>query len=378
MTYSSAKGLPRRIRLIIIAVVVILALAAILAVAQQFFYLVQQVSPNEVGVKIRAGQIAEIVPPGVYSDFGLYVRLDTYSTAEYRFSVNDPEVLTMDQQRLGVTVSGSVFRPDARETQKVKELYTQYRQVFISDDTLQKVMNDLTMQAMKVCVGDRPFADSVVGSNRDSLRGCINTELGNLVKPYGLNIANVTVPSVALSPEVQAKLDAITQSRLDTEKALQDEAKAVAEGKAQQAQQEADVRVEQSKRQEQARQEAVLADLEQKSLTAQQAVIDAQKANDLLSAQKDLEIAKAKAAAAEEQAKADLANQIALAKLYGENPQYVAYLIAQANASAIKDTDKLIFTPSGTVPQLVFGDNVVPTWSIPSGSPTQTPTQTTP
>jgi len=377
MPSSTASGVPRIARLGIIIILVLVAIVLLLFASSQFFYLFKQVGPNEVGVKIRGGQIADIVPPGVYNDFGLYVRLDRYSTAEYHFSVNDPEVLTKDQQRLGVTVSGSVFRPDARETEKVKELYTQYRQVYIYDETLQRVMNDLAMQAMKVCIGDRLFSEAVVGTSRDSVKECINTELGKLVLPYGLKIANVTVPSVALSAEVQAKLDAITQSRLDTEKALQDQAKNIAQGKAQQAEQEAAIRVEQSKKQEQARQEAILAELEQKSLVAQQAVIAAQKANDLLAAQKELEIAKAKAAAAEEQAKADLAQQIALAKLYGENPAYVAYLMAMANASAIQPTDKMIFVPEGTVPNLVYGNNVTPTWNV-GGGATTTPTQPAP
>ena len=57
---------------------------------------------------------------------------------------------------------------------------------------------------------------------------------------------------------------------------------------------------------------------------------------------------------AQEQAKVDLAKELALAELYAANPQYVALQIALANASAIKDTDKLIFTPEGVFPNLIF------------------------
>jgi hypothetical protein len=338
-------------------IIVVLILLGV--VVQQHVYLFKQVAPDQVGVKIRGGQIADIVAPGVYSDLGLFVKLETYSTAEYRFSVSDPEVLTLDQQRLGVTVSGSVFRPDWTDAGKIRTLWTQYRSVFLSDEAIQRVMSDLSMQAMKVCVGDRLFSDAVVGSDRDALRQCINDELIKLTGPYGLRIANVVVPGVDLSPEVQAKLDAITQSRLDTEKAQQDEKKAIAQGKAQQAEQEAVIRVEQSRKQEQARQETTLAQLERDKLVAQQEVIGAQKANDLLAAQKELEIARAKAAAAAEQAKADLAQQSALAAMYTDFPNYFAYQVSLANASAIKETDKMIFTPEGVFPNLVFGSNVM-------------------
>jgi hypothetical protein len=356
-----------------LAVVLVALTIIMLLFVKPHFYILQEVGPDQVGVRIRGGQIMEIVPAGVYSDLGWYVKLETYSIASYQFTVVDPEVLTRDQQRLAVTVSGSVFRPFATDQTAVKALWAQYRPVFLSDDALQKVMNDLSMQTMKVCVGDRPFSESVVGSSRDSLRGCINDELAKLVQPYGLRIANVTVPNVGLSPEVQAKLDAITQSRLDTEKALQDEQKAVAQGKASQAEQEAAIRVEQSKRQEETRQETTLAQLEQEQLKAQQAVITQQKANDLLAAQKELEIAKAKAVAAEEQAKADLAQQTALAKLYAEDPGYLQLMLAQANASAIKSTDKVIFAPNGQFPYLVLGGNVVPTLSLPQNTGPQAP-----
>lgn len=357
----------------IILVVVLLVVAGV----QPHFYLFKQVSPEEVGVKIRGGQIAEIVPPGVYSDVGLFVKLEVYSAAEYRFSVSDPEVLTQDQQRLGVTVSGSAFRPDWVDGTRVKALWTQYRSVFTSDQALQQVMSDLSLQAMKVCVGDKNFADAVVGSDRDALRSCIDEQLDKLTEPYGLRVANVVVPGVELSPEVQAKLDAITQSRLDTEKALQDEKKATAQGKAQQAEQEAAIRIEQSRKQEQARQETTLAQLERDKLTAQREVITAQKGNELLAAQKELEIARAKAQAAAEQAKADLAKEFALAKLYADSPNYYYYQMSLANASAIKNTDKLIFTPEGVFPNLIFGANSF--GFVPFGPPAESSgTQTAP
>lgn len=345
-------------------VVVLIVLLVLFAFSKPFWYLFEKVDPDQVGIKTRGGQIVDIVPAGVYSDFGLYVHLETYSTLAYQFTSNDPEVITMDNQRLGVTVTASAFRPKLATTSEdeLVTLWTKYRTIYTNDTALQQVLNDLSFQAMKVCVGNKPFQDSIIGSDRDSLRTCIDEELNKLAGNYGLTVTNVTVPNVALSPEVQSLLDAITKSRLETEKAAQDKLKADAEGLARKAEQEANIRVEQAKIQEETKQQTILAKLNQEKLLAQQQVIEASKANDLLAAQKDLEINKALSAAASEKAKADLAKDLALAEMYTKNPTYAAYMAAIVNASAIKETDKFIFTPEGVFPQLVFsGNGVLPT-----------------
>lgn len=360
----------RRALIILVVVIIILGLGAIFLTPH--FYVLVRVDPDQVGVQLSGGRIKNVVPPGIYSDFGLFVSMTTYSTQAYQFSVNDPEVLTADNQRIGVTATGSVFRPAETDIEFLKILWTKYRAVYTDDNSLQKVISDLSLQAIKVCVGDRPFKDSVIGSERDALRTCIDTELNGLTQTYGLSVANVTVPNVVLSPEVQSLLDQITKSRLETEKADQDRLKATAEGLAEQAKQEAEIRVEQSRYQEETKQQTILATLNEEKLRAQLAVIEAQKANDLLSAQKDLEINKALAAAALEKAKADLAQQTALAEIYRLNPGYLDLQVAIANASALKSTDKIVFTPEGVMPNLVFGNNVLPTVPV-TTQPTSEP-----
>jgi hypothetical protein len=120
-------------------------------------------------------------------------------------------------------------------------------------------------------------------------------------------------------------------------------------------------RVEQSKLQEAARQQVTLQELERQKLEAQLKVIEQERIN----AQAQLELTKVQQQVAQEQAKVDLAKDIALAKLYADNPAYVSLLVAQANASAIQASDKFIFVPAGTFPNLVFGNGVVPTVNIP-------------
>lgn len=336
----------------IIAVVVLMVVVVL--TSSNLFYIMQRVEQQEVGVRFRAGRIVDVVGPGLYTDVGLYVDLKKIPSSAVSFTVEDDEIITKDKQRLGLLVGGDIFRPNLSQADVLKNNWAQYSELYLREDILKSRVEGLARQAMKVCIGERTFNDNVIGTARDVLRECIDAELSRLADSYGLQIANVVVPNIILSQEAQQLLDSITQSRLNTEKAAQDKLKAEAEAAAEQARQQGEVRVAQSRVQEEARQQTTLAQLERERAEAQNAVITAQKANDLLSAQKDFEIAQARAKAAAEQAKADLAPKTAEAALYANSPAYLALQTALANASALKPTDKIIFTPEGTVPTIIM------------------------
>ncbi len=365
---------------LIVALVVIVVVLFLLTFSRNFYYAFERVNEQEVGVQFQGGQIQEIVGPGIYTDIGLFVEIVRVSSQGIPFTVQDDEIITKDKQRIGLVVSGDVFRPNVAEKDTLRNLWAQYRGIYLDDDLARNRVQDLARQAMKVCVGDRTFDDNVVGTARDILRECIDDELNKLALNFGLDVENLVVPDVILSPEVQAALDAIVQSRLETEKAAQDKLRAQAQADAEQARQEGEIRIEQSRIQEQARQQTALAQLEQEKVAAQKAVIEAeranelarveaekavieaQKLNELIAAERDIEIAKANASAATEQAKAEIAVQVALAELYAGNPSYVQLLVAQTNASALQSTDKVIFTAEGMTPTLVLpGPGIIPT-----------------
>jgi len=371
------KPLFRRVGSIVLAIILLIILFIF---SGNFYYVLERVQPEEIGVQFSAGRIKDVVGPGLYSDFGLFVELEKVSTQAIPFKVTDPELITRDKQRIGLVVSGDIFRPGLEKRDILRRLWPQYRGIYLQDDLTVARVEDLAKQSMKVCVGDRTFDDAIIGQARDDLRTCIDDELDLLVDQFGLNVANLVVPDVVISEDVQAALDAIVRSRLETEKAAQDQLKAQAEAAAEQARQEGEIRVEQSRIQEQTRQQTLLAELERERLAAQQAVIEAErandlalleterakiaatKANDLLAAQRDLEINEALAEAAVAKAQAETAVEKALAELYAQNPQYVTWLIAQANASALTETDKLIFTSDGTTPTIVLpGPGIQPT-----------------
>jgi len=351
------------VRLIILGIVVLIAVVAL--TSTNLFYIMKRVEQQEVGIRFRGGRIVDVVGPGLYNDFGLYVELKKVPSSAVPFTVEDDEIITQDKQRLGLVVAGDIFRPNLAQADMLKANWAQYSELYLQEPILQNRIEGLARQAAKVCIGERTFNDNVIGTARDVLRECIDEELSRLAESYGLQISNVVVPNIILSAEAQAVLDAITQSRLNTEKAAQDRLKAEAEAAAEQAKQQGEVRVAQSRVQEEARQQTSLAELERQRAEAQNAVIEAQKANELLSAQRDFEISQARARAAAEQAKADLAPEIAKAELYAESPAYVTLQTALANASAFKPTDKIIFTPAGTTPTIIVpGPGVQPTVNV--------------
>ncbi len=290
----------------IIVIVIVIALAT--SFLGQFAYFFETVQEQEIGVRFRGGQIYEVVGPGVYGDVGLFVNLQRVTTQAIPFSVEDDEIITKDKQRIGLVVSGDIFRPTDRDT--IRNLWAQYRGIFLEDSLALQRVHDLARQAMKVCVGDRTFDQNIIGTARDDLRACIDTELDSLAGEFGLTVRNLVVPEVILSPAVQVALDAIVQSRLETERQL----------------------------------------------------IESRNENELLAAERDVEINGVLARAAAERALADTALQSALAVLYGANPEFLQLQIIQANASALKATDKIIFTPEGTTPTIVLpGPGILPT-----------------
>lgn len=365
---------------IIVIVIGLVLLFFLYSFSSQFFYFFEQVQEQEVGVKFRSGRITDVVGPGVYSDMGLFVEIRRVSSEAIPFTVTDEELITKDKQRIGLVVTGDVFRPGVVDRELLRTHWAQYNQHYLNDDVARQAIADRARQAMKVCVGDRNFDDAVIGAARDQLRDCIDTQLDELAKNYGLNVQNVAVPDVILLPDAQARLDEIVQSRLQTEKAKQDELRAKAEAAAEQARQEGEIRVQQSRMQEESRQQKILAEFEREKIESQKAVIEAERANELarveaelaiiqaeknnelVAAQLDLEIQVARAKAAAEQAKADLAPEIAKAELIAGNPGYLQQLIAQANANALNGNDKIIFTPEGSAPTIVIpGPGIMPT-----------------
>lgn len=374
------KGLRRPVTILLVFLGIAVVGILLLSVSSRFFYFFEQINQDEVGVQFESGRIKNVVGPGLYSDAGLFVDLVRVPSRAVPFEVEDAELITKDKQRIGLVVSGDIFRPGLADAAVITGLWAKYNQLFTIDEAARQQVITRARQAMKVCVGDRNFDDAVIGTGRDVLRDCIDDELDRLSTDFGLAVDNVAVPEVMLSAEVQVGLDRIVQLRLETEQARQDELKAQAQALAEQTRQEGEIRVAQSRIQEEARQQTMLAQLNEEKIQAQKAVIEAERANELarveaqraiieaeksnelLAAARDLEVQQARAAAAAESAKAATAVDAIMASIYALNPGLLQLKIADLNAQALSPSDKIIFTPEGSSPTIVLpGPGILPT-----------------
>lgn len=370
--------------------IIAIALGAVIVVVvfftwdSVFGYVLHPIQATEVGVKFRAGQPYDVVGPGMYTEPGFFEDIKGISVKGLPFRTIDPEVLTHDKQRLGVEVSGTVHRPGLDKKKMLLENWGSYSIFYLNDEALAApqtfdkdgkvvspggLINSLGQQAMKVCTGDLNFDDAIIGSARDILKECIKKELDALALGYGLEVRNIVVPSVILGGDVQKKLDEITQARLSTQLANQKELQAKAEADRDKAIEAGKITVEQGRIQEKSKQDAITAELNRKALEAQNAVIDAEKKNQLLTANRNKEIADIDRQTAEINAQALLASERAKAEMFSRNPSYVELLKVQAMAGAYSKADKILMIPSNVNPIMFLGGENLP-MSIPVPTPT--------
>ena len=374
---NNSKKQKKGAKKMLLILVIVLLLAAAFAFLKPV-YIMKGLGQQEMGVKIRAGEIVDIVGPGgIYNDFGLYVKLENYNIEGVSFSVEDNEVFTKDMQPVYVEIRGQVFRPSLTSIKstnadgsvnyftkdEIAQHYINYRQIYRDNSILKSQMDGFSRQAMKVCVGQNDLRGNAVAENRDTLRSCIENELEKLTREIGMYVNNIVVTDVQASDQAMQVINETNQYLLDAEKAKAQAQKLEQEGKANAVQKEAEIRVQQAAAQETARQKVTLAELEEKELIARREVLKAEKENAILEQELNAE----KAKAAQLQAEADLAKERLMAQIYEENPGYYQLKVSEMNASAIRDTDKMIIVPEGAMPQLVLGKDVIPVANVGGG-----------
>ena len=115
---SNVPRVPRRMpggMPIIVVVVAVIVVLVLLSFARNFFYAFERVNEQEVGVQFQGGRIKNVVGPGVYTDFGLFVEIVRVSSQAIPFNVEDDEIITKDKQR---SASWSAAISSARTSRK--------------------------------------------------------------------------------------------------------------------------------------------------------------------------------------------------------------------------------------------------------------------
>ncbi|MBI4091558.1 hypothetical protein HY419_02265 [candidate division WWE3 bacterium] len=372
------------------AFAVVIVLVGIIGKFTFFGYYWYGVDDQEIAVETVAGTVTDVLGPGIHSNGTWFADLHNFNASQLKWCAVDPEVLSIDNQRLGFVVCGTVQRPgrndliDDPTSPTGLSTYYEYQngrywvahKTFYLDDkalggsyhteTVEEgkevlylvdeagLMQELAQQAMKACVGEKTFDTSVKGAARDELRNCIDGNVSALAEAYGgLRVENVTVPNVILTAEVKAKMDEITAAIFDTQLARQQAEREKANAERDVAVREGQIRVEQAEAQERARQRAETARLEAEAARAQRELIEAQKANELLEAQRDVGVKQAEYEAALLAAQAQHAWEIQFAGILSLNPGYSDYLVSIAMAQAWNEVDKVV-VPVGTDPVTII------------------------
>lgn len=247
---------------------VFVVLALIFMLLMSSCYLNRDVAPSEVGIQLYRNAIIGVVGPGVYSDFWrFFADFETVDVGAMTFSVEDPEVLTKDNQAVGVRITIQARRESG--TDAVKNLLTNWpalidNQVFI--DTISATARE------GIKNGVRGFSLAQLLDDRNGLADAVRSQLQSDADKYSGLIINVTVENIEPSKEFMSVLNEKALLKVETEK--ETERGALIEQKAKndvlQAQKDVSVLDEQLKKQEaQTRVDVEIASREGKKTAAQ-------------------------------------------------------------------------------------------------------------
>lgn len=87
------------------------------------------------------------------------------------------------------------------------DVFQANRSFYLNETTQDQTLFRLTSQATRVCTGNLTLVQVAVGQPRNDLAACLETELQTQARLYGLEIRNVTITDVILP---QSVLDSIT------------------------------------------------------------------------------------------------------------------------------------------------------------------------
>jgi len=227
----------------------------------------EDVKTNEAGVMLVRNEIIKVLPPGIYTNWAWFADLKTVNIDTLTFSVEDPEVLTSDNQAVGIriTIQGRRRNDDA----SVKNIFTNWNSLTNNDNLVQTV-TATAREGIKNSVRD--FSLTQLLDDRNGLAMSMTEQLEADAAKYSFEIINVTIENISVDPAYMSVLNEKAIVRVETEKELERQKliKQKAENDKLQAQNDVAVLVEQTKvQQEQTKLELEIATREGKKIAAQ-------------------------------------------------------------------------------------------------------------
>ena len=157
-------------------------------------YVNDEVATNQVAVQLEKNKIQSVVGPGVYSDWGLWADLKEMDVDTLTFSVEDPEVLTKDNQAVGVKITIQARRRS--DTDSVENIFSKWS-ALVDNTALVNTISATAREGMKN--GTRGFTLPELLDDRNGLADAIRTQLEDDAQKYSVEIVNVTIENIAPS-----------------------------------------------------------------------------------------------------------------------------------------------------------------------------------
>jgi uncharacterized membrane protein YqiK len=176
-------------------------------------YINEEVAANQVAVQLDEGRIVSVVGAGVYTDMGFWSDLKVMGVDTLTFSVEDPEVLTSDNQPVGVKITIQARRKADKES--VENIYTKWSSL-TTDEVLVNTISATAREGMKN--GTRGFTLTVLLNDRNKLADEIRKSLESDAAKYSVEIVNVTVENISISESYAAILSETANINAETDK----------------------------------------------------------------------------------------------------------------------------------------------------------------
>ena len=194
-------------------------LICVFAVLLSGCYWNDEIATNQVGVRLEKNKIVEVVGAGVYTDMGFWADLKPIDVDTLTFSVEDPEVLTSDNQAVGVKITIQARRQS--DDASIENIVTKWS-ALVNNEALVSTISATAREGMKN--GTRGFTLTQLLDDRNGLADAIRTQLELDAEKYSVEIVNVTVENIAPSQAYMAILSetANIKAQTDQEKRRQD------------------------------------------------------------------------------------------------------------------------------------------------------------
>lgn len=194
----------------------VMLILVILSIVLTGCYWNSEVEANQMAVTLDKNEIQKVVGPGVYTDTGWWADIMTINVDTLTFPVEDPEVLTSDNQAVGVKITIQARRQNTDEA--LRNLVTNWS-ALTNDNNLINTISATAREGLKN--GVRGFTLPQLLNDRNGLADAIRSQLETDVAKYSAEIINVTIENVSVDPGYMKTLNETAQFKAEIDKEKQ-------------------------------------------------------------------------------------------------------------------------------------------------------------